>query len=89
MENPLPESSRRRLQQLLEIPERQRTEAEWDELNELEIALTPANRVVAPERGAHRKPVAAPADPVKTRETGQGRRLLKKPRKRLPRGGVP
>ena len=29
-----------RLQQLLAIPERQRTEAQWDEINELEIALT-------------------------------------------------
>lgn len=89
MEKPLPDSSRRRLQELLEIPERQRTEAEWDEINELEIALTPANRAVASERSVHRKPVTPSADQFKTRETGQGRRLLKKPRKRLPKGGLP
>jgi hypothetical protein len=84
MEKPPPDPSRRRLQELLEIPERQRTEAEWDEINELEIMLTPANRAVAPERSVHRKPAPAPVDPFKTRETGLGRRLPKKPRKRLP-----
>lgn len=89
MEKPLPDPSRRRLQELLEIPERQRTEAEWDEINELEIALTPANRAVAPERSMHRKSAPTPGDQFKTRETGHGRRLLKKPRKRLPQGGAP
>jgi hypothetical protein len=89
MEKPLPDSSRRRLQELLEIPERQRTEAEWEEINELEIALTPANRTVGSERSVHRKLVTAPADPFKTREIRQGRRLPKKPRKMLPKGGVP
>jgi hypothetical protein len=89
MEKPSPDPSRRRLQELLEIPERQRTEAEWDEINELEIALTPANRAVAAERNVHRTPVTAPAGQFKTREAGPGSRLLKKPRKRLPKGGVP
>lgn len=89
MEKPLPDSSRRRLQELLEIPERQRTEAEWEEINELEIALTPANQTVASERNVHRKLVTAPAGPFKTREIRAGKRLLKKPRKMLPKGGVP
>ncbi|HVW63389.1 MAG TPA: hypothetical protein VHB01_00110 [Nitrosospira sp.] len=88
MEKPPPDPSRRRLQELLEIPERQRTETDWDEINELEIALTPANRAVAPERSVHRKPAVASGDQLKARETGQGRRLLKKPRKRLPKGGA-
>lgn len=88
MEKPPLDSSRRRLQELLGIPERQRTETDWDEINELEIALTPANRTAAPERSVYRKPAAATADQFKTRETGQGRRLLKKPRKRLPKGGA-
>lgn len=83
MEKPPPDPSRRRLQELLEIPERQRTEAEWDEINELEIAFTPANRAVAPERSMQRKPVTQPGEQFKTRETGLGRRLPKKPRKRL------
>ena len=37
-------SPRRRLQELQAIPERIRTEAEWDELHELEISLAPGNR---------------------------------------------
>jgi hypothetical protein len=44
-----PISPRRRMQMLLAIPEGERTDAEWDELNELEISLSPVNRVGAPE----------------------------------------
>lgn len=32
------------MQQLLAIPDRDRSDAEWDELNELEIQLAPGNR---------------------------------------------
>ena len=39
-----PVSPRRRLQELLAIPDSQRTEEQWDELNELEIRLAPGNR---------------------------------------------
>lgn len=35
---------RRRLRELLSIPDRDRTDAEWDELNELEIQTAPGNR---------------------------------------------
>jgi len=41
---------RARLQALLAIPERQRTDAEWDELNELEIMLASGNREGAPQQ---------------------------------------
>jgi hypothetical protein len=44
MNAPQPVSPRRRLQELLAIPDSQRTEAQWDELNELEIKLAPGNR---------------------------------------------
>jgi hypothetical protein len=44
MNAPQPVSPRRRLQELLAIPDNQRTEAQWDELNELEIKLAPGNR---------------------------------------------
>ena len=44
-----PNSPRTRLQQLLAIPERQRTDAEWDELNEIEILLAVGNRDVIPQ----------------------------------------
>jgi hypothetical protein len=39
-----PTSPRRRLQELLAIPDSQRTDEQWDELNELEIKLAPGNR---------------------------------------------
>ena len=35
---------RRRIRELLAIPDRDRTDAEWDELNELEIQTAPGNR---------------------------------------------
>jgi len=39
-----PIEMRRRIRELLSIPERDRTDAEWDELNELEIRTAPGNR---------------------------------------------
>jgi hypothetical protein len=69
MNNPQPASPRLRLQQLLAVPDAQRTEAEWDELCELEIMLAPGNRAGAPEpqarhngsgQPAHSKPGGAP-----------------------------
>ncbi len=54
MDEPQPTSPRQRLQELLAIPDRQRTEAEWDELNELEIMLASGNREGAPEQGGRR-----------------------------------
>ena len=39
-----PIDMRRRIRELLSIPERDRTDAEWDELNELEIRTAPGNR---------------------------------------------
>ena len=42
-----PQDIRRRLQQLLSIPERDRTDAQWDEIVELEIRLAPGNRADA------------------------------------------
>jgi hypothetical protein len=46
---PSPSSPRARLQQLLAIPERQRTDEQWDEINELEIMLAAGNRQGAPD----------------------------------------
>jgi len=42
---PQPTDPRRRLRELLSIPERDRTEEQWDEIVELEIQLAPGNRV--------------------------------------------
>lgn len=57
-----PTSPRQRLQALLAIPEGQRTDAQWDELNELEIELASGNRQGAPQQqGARQNPnVSAP-----------------------------
>ena len=51
MNQPEQPSPRQRLQSLLAIPERQRTDEQWDEINELEILLAPANRQGAPVPG--------------------------------------
>jgi len=79
--------SYQRLRELLAIPERQRTEAQWAEINELEITLTPVNRLIVPEQAVRHK---APAftDQPKPRDGAQGKWALKKPRKRPPRGGA-
>jgi hypothetical protein len=58
-----PISPRRRLQELLAIPERQRTDAQWDEINELEITLASVNRATAAGQEVRRSPVAPPARP--------------------------
>ena len=49
-----PSPPRARMQALLAIPERQRTDAEWDELNELEIMLASTNRPGAPDQNFRR-----------------------------------
>ena len=40
---------RRRLRELLSVPERDRSDAQWDEIIELEIQLAPGNRVAGHE----------------------------------------
>ena len=54
MNNPQPPSPRARLQELLAIPERERTDEQWDELNELEIMLASGNREGAPGQNIRR-----------------------------------
>lgn len=44
---PQPSDPRRRLRELLSIPERDRTEEQWDEIVELEIQMAPGNRIGA------------------------------------------
>ena len=69
-ENPTPiqqpappaNDNKRRLRELLSIPERDRTDEQWDEIIELEIQLAPGNRVSASEHGgmSHGKPSGQP-----------------------------
>lgn len=79
---------RRRLEALLSIPEKERTEAQWDELNELEIGLASGNR---PETAAHAASRGTPATASLPRPGGgaQGKRPFKKFRKRPPNRGTP
>ena len=94
MNEPQPISPRHRLQELLAIPERQRTDAEWDELNELEITLTPVNREKAPEQAA-RRPARAPTERPKPGAGGSGvvadrsRKPARKFHKRPPKADTP
>ena len=41
---------RRRLRELLSVPERDRTDEQWDEIIELEIQLAPGNRLAPHEQ---------------------------------------
>ncbi len=43
------------MQELLAIPDRNRTDAEWDELNELEITLASGNRTGGPDPNQQRR----------------------------------
>lgn len=68
-ENP-PQDPRRRLRELLSIPERDRTDPQWDEIIELEITLAPGNREA--DRQSDRLP--GQGDRRQNSATGPGRR---------------
>ncbi len=65
---------RRRLRELLSVPERDRSDEQWDEINELEIQLAPGNRVHP----------GSPAGPVGVPSGGGGRHFQQK--KHPPKG---
>ena len=48
--------SRRRLRELLSVPERDRTDEQWDEIIELEIQLAPGNRISGSEQQKKHRP---------------------------------
>jgi hypothetical protein len=83
-----PMSPRQRLQALLAIPERQRTDAQWDELIELEIMLAPGNREGAPPPGARRNNPSPGqgGHPNKPGGGPHGKKSGKKFHKRPPKG---
>ncbi|MBI5751696.1 MAG: hypothetical protein HZA59_06065 [Hydrogenophilales bacterium] len=84
MNEPQANSPRRRLQALLAIPERQRTDSQWDEINELEISLTSANRVSAPEQG-NRQNTAAPTNQNRPNNGARDKKSFKRTHKRPPK----
>jgi hypothetical protein len=70
---------RRRLRELTAIPDRDRTDAVWDEIIELEIQLAPGNRALSPqaENGRRQEPGRRPEQqqgrrPEQARRQGQG-----------------
>ncbi|MFA7243560.1 MAG: hypothetical protein WC091_25925 [Sulfuricellaceae bacterium] len=83
---PVSPRPRLRLQELLSIPERQRSDEQWDEINDLEITLASANRMEtrAPTARVH-VPAHAHADQPKPNGGEQGKKPFKKPRKHTPR----
>jgi hypothetical protein len=86
MNTPQPISPRERLQQLLAIPERQRTDAQWDEINELEIKLAAGNRESAPAVDA-RRGAPSPASRPNPGRGPQGKKSGKNFSKRPPKQG--
>ncbi len=85
-----PVNPRRRLQELLAIPDGQRTDEQWDELNELEIMLASGNRERPQGQGqAARPPGNAPAGQPRPAGGDNARRPGKKFRHRPQRRGPP
>ena len=85
MDEPQPISPRARLQALLAIPERQRTDAQWDELNELEIMLAAGNRQGAPEQNVRWNSTAPGGHPNPGGRPHQGKRPVRKFHQRPPK----
>jgi hypothetical protein len=81
-------SPRRRLQELLAIPERERTDAQWDEINELEITLASANRADNQQDVRRNAPPAndQPRSGGGGGGGGQGKKPFKKFHKKPPKG---
>jgi hypothetical protein len=63
-----------RLRELLAIPERDRSDAVWDEIIELEIALAPGNRISGPQGDGGRRhdPGRGPQSPGGGGRPGRG-----------------
>ena len=85
MNAPQPISPRARLQELLAIPESQRTDEQWDEIHELEIKLSSANREQPLEQGARRNAPATATGQTRPRGGVQGKRPFQKAHKRRPK----
>lgn len=81
MDEPKPDSPRQRLKELLAIPERERTDAQWDEMNELEISLASSNREGAPEQGGRQNA------PQNAQQNARRNPSSNNPRSQRPNGG--
>jgi len=63
---PQAQDPRRRLRELLAIPERERTDPVWDEIIALEIQLAPGNRAISPQADVGRR-----QEPGRRQESGR------------------
>jgi hypothetical protein len=82
MNSPDNSSPRQRLKALLAIPDSQRSEAQWDEIVELEIMLAPGNREDGPRLLPQREKSHVAGTPQKSNSAGQGRRPPRRFKKR-------
>jgi hypothetical protein len=89
MHGPQPMPPRARLQELLAISESQRIDAQWDEIHELEIKLSSANREPTPEQGARRNTAVTAAIHPKPSGGAQGKKPFKKFHMRRPKQDLP
>ncbi len=80
--NPQNQDPRRRLRELMAVPERDRSDAQWDEMIELEIQLAPGNR-----SQEQRGPAGQRQEPGRRQDAG---RRTEQPRRKEPgSGGAP
>jgi hypothetical protein len=77
--------TRKRLRELLSVPERDRTDEQWDEIIELEIQLAPGNRVSPSEQGGSHLPQGGGQKP----QGGQPRKNRSRNNNRRQRTGKP
>jgi len=89
MNAPQKMSPRGRLQELLAIAESQRTDAQWDEIHELEIELSSANRQQPLNQGAPRNTSATAGGQPRPRGDAQHKKPFQKAHKRRPKQKSP
>ena len=87
MNDPEQEARRRRIRELMAIPDRERTDAQWDELNELEIMMAMTNGQAMPRAnpqgpGGHHKQGGGGQHPG-----NPGRKFHNRPRRGRPPPG--
>ena len=87
MNDQQPMTPHQRQKALLAIPERQRTDAQWDELNDLEISLASVNR---DETRESRVPHSS-SGPNQSKSNGgeRGKRPVKRSHKKPLKEGLP
>jgi len=89
---PPPNDNRRRLRELLSVPERDRTDEQWDEIIELEIQLAPGNRVSGNDQGlgtggAHQQKAGGQAQKKHRPRSNNNNNNNRRPRQNKPNGG--